>query len=165
MAAEKPITQSRDERFGPAVRNQTPLASPLIPAPHTRKAHIAMILMKQSTSPRPRRLRAAIIAVGLDGGDNQHRLTHGDQCLIFGGSEETHAELQETALRMERELDRSGRLLGDLDPAELAELAMIIDSPELHEIALRLKAGLEQQGRTFEDMTPEELTALSAPAR
>ena len=123
-----------------------------------------MILLKQSTSPRPRRLRAAIIAVGLDGGDNQHRLTHGGQCLIFGGSEETHAELQETALRMERELDRSGRLLGDLDPAELAELAMIIDSPELHEIALRLKAGLERQGRAFEDMTPEELTALSAPA-
>ncbi|HKI21512.1 MAG TPA: hypothetical protein VKA15_26690 [Isosphaeraceae bacterium] len=164
MAEEKPIRQSRDERFGPAVRNQNPLAPPLIPAPHTRKAHIAMILMKQSISPRPRRLRAAIIAVGLDGGDDQHRLTHGDQCLIFGGSEETHAELQETALRMERELDRSGRLLGDLDPAELAELAMIIDSPELHEIALRLKAGLEQQGRAFEDMSPEELTALSAPA-
>ncbi len=164
MAEEKPIRQSRDERSGPAVRKQGPLAPPLIPAPPTRKAHIAMILMKQSTSPRPRRLRAAIIAVGLDGGDNQHRLTHGDQCLIFGGSEETHAELQQTALRMERELDRSGRLLGDLDPAELAELAMIIDSPELHEIALRLKAGLERQGRAFEDLTPEELTALSAPA-
>ncbi len=67
-------------------------------------------------------------------------------------------------MRMERELDRSGRLLGDLDPAELAELAMMIDSPELHEIALRLKAGLERQGRAFEDMTPEELTELSAPA-
>jgi len=130
---------------------------------HTRKAHIAMIFMQQS-SPRPRRLRAAFIAVGLDSGDDQQRLTHGDQCLIFGGSEETHAELQETAIRMEGELDRSGRLLGDLDPSELAELAMIIDSPELHEIALRLKAGLELQGRAFEDMTPEELTAMSAPA-
>jgi hypothetical protein len=123
-----------------------------------------MILMTESTSPRPRRLRAAIIAVGLDGGDDQHRLTHGDQCLIFGGSEETHAELQETAIRMERELDESGRLLGDLNPSELAELAMIIESPELHEIALRLQAGLERQGRSFQDMTAEELTELSAPA-
>ena len=85
--------------------------------------------------------------------------------MIFGGSAETHAELRADRARMERELDRRGRGLGDLDPAELAELATIIDSPELHEIALRLKAGLEQQGRAFEDLTAEELTALSAPSR
>ncbi len=149
-----PIRRSGTGSARSAIDSGTPHAK----GPHRDDPHEAI------PSPRPRRLRAAIIAVGLDGGDDQHRLTHGDQCLIFGGSEETHAELQETALRMERELDRSGRLLGDLDPAELAELAMIIDSPELHEIALRLKAGLEQQGRAFEDMTPEELTALSAPA-
>ena len=71
---------------------------------------------------------------------------------------------RETALRMEQELERRGRLLGDLDPAELAELATVIDSPELHEIALRLKAGLERDGRDFEEMTAEELTALSAPS-
>ena len=65
---------------------------------------------------------------------------------------------------MEQELDRLGQGLGDLDPAELAELATVIDSPELHEIALRLKAGLERDGRAFEDLTPEELTALSAPS-
>jgi hypothetical protein len=121
-----------------------------------------MILMQQSI-PRPRRLRAAFIGFGLDDGDDQQRLTRGDQTLIFGGSAETHAELRETALRMERELDRRGRRLGDLDPAELAELATVIDSPELGEIALRLKAGLEREGRAFEELTAEELTALSAP--
>lgn len=83
--------------------------------------------------------------------------------MIFGGSAETHAELRETALRMERELERLGQGLGDLGPSELAELAAIIDSPELHEIALRLKAGLERDGRAFEELTAEELTALSAP--
>jgi hypothetical protein len=117
----------------------------------------------QQTSPRPRRLRAALIGFGLDSGDDQQRLTRSDQTLIFGGSAETHAELQETALRIEQELDRQGRRLGDLNPAELAELATIIGSPELHEIALRLKAGLEQQGRIFEELSAEELTALSAP--
>src|SRR5580704_1290999 len=121
-----------------------------------------MILMQQS-NPRPRRLRAALIGFGLDDGDDQQRLTRGDQTLIFGGSAETHAELLETALRMERELDRRGRALGDLDPGELADLATVIDSPELHEIALRLKAGLERDGRAFEELTAEELTALSAP--
>ncbi len=121
-----------------------------------------MTLIQQS-SPRPRRLRAALIGFGFDNADDQNRLTRGDQSLIFGGSAETHAEMKETALRMEQQLDQLGRQLGDLDPAELVELATIIDSPELHEIALRLQAGLEREGRAFEDMTAEELTALSAP--
>jgi hypothetical protein len=119
--------------------------------------------LTQQTAPRPRRLRAALIGFGLDTGDDHQRLTRSDQTLIFGGSAETHAELRETALRMEQELDRRGRQLGDLNPLELAELATTIDSPELHEIALRLKAGLEQQGRIFEELSAEELTALSAP--
>jgi hypothetical protein len=119
-----------------------------------------MILMQKS-SPRPRRLRAAFIGFGLDNGDDEQRLTRGDQTLIFGGSAETHAELQATALRMECELNRRGQDLGDLDPIELADLATIIDSPELHEIAMRLQQGLEQQGRAFHELTAEELTALS----
>jgi hypothetical protein len=122
-----------------------------------------MTLMQQS-SPRPRRLRAAFIGLGLDTADDQHRVTRGDQSLIFGGSAETHAEMQETVQRMEQELDQRGQQLGDLDPAELAELATIINSPELHEIAMRLQAGLEKQGRAFADMTPEELTAMSTPS-
>ncbi len=120
-----------------------------------------MILMQQS-SPRPRRLRAALIGFGLDNGGDEQRLTRGDQTLIFGGSAETHAELRATALKMEQELNRRGQDLGELDPAELAELAASIDSPELHEIAMRLQEGLERQGRAFEDLTAEELTALSA---
>jgi hypothetical protein len=120
-----------------------------------------MILMQQS-SPRPRRLRAAFIGFGLDSGDDEQRLTRGDQTLIFGGSAETHAELRATALKMEQELSRRGQDLGELDPIELAELAATIDSPELHEIAMRLQQGLEQQGRAFEDLTAEELTELSA---
>jgi hypothetical protein len=123
-----------------------------------------MILMQHS-NPRPRRLRAAFIGFGLDDPDDQQRLTRGDQTLFFGGSAETHAELRETALRMEKELERLGQGLGDLDPGELAELATIINSPELHEIAMRLKAGLERDGRAFEDLSAEELTALSAPSR
>jgi hypothetical protein len=141
-----------------------PLDQPSIPAPYTRKVQSAMILMQPSI-PRPRRLRAALIGFGFDSGDDQQRLTRGGQTLIVGGSAETHAELLETALRMEEELDRRGLGLGDLDPSELAELADVIDSPELHEIALRLKAGLERDGRAFEELSAEELTALSAPSR
>jgi|ERR1700733_14108334 hypothetical protein len=120
-----------------------------------------MILMQHS-SPPPRRLRAALIGFGLDSGDDEQRLTRGDQTLIFGGSAETHAEMRATALKMEQELNRRGQDLGELDPIELAELAAVIDSPELHEIALRLQEGLERQGRAFEDLTAEELTELSS---
>ena len=119
--------------------------------------------MTQQTSARPRRIRAALIGLGLDSFDDQKRLTRSDQSLVFGGSAETHAELRETILRMELELDRQGQQLGDLDPLELAELAWRIDLPELHAIALRLEDQLARQGRTFQELSAEELTALLAP--
>ncbi len=111
----------------------------------------------------PRRLRAAIIGFGLDGLDNPKHLTTGDECLLVGGSAETHAEMLETVLRLESELDRLGCRLGDVSPTDLAEIAWRIDSPELHEIALRLQEGLELAGRSFDEMSAEELTDLSSP--
>src|SRR4051794_26309116 len=110
----------------------------------------------------PRRLRAAIIGFGLDGNDNHQRLSTGEQCLLLGGSAETHAEMLETMLRLESELDRRGQRLGEVNPADLAEIAWRIDSPELHEIALRLEEALDRQGRAFEELTAEELTDMSA---
>ncbi len=56
---------------------------------------------------------------------------------MLGGSEETHAEMIETMLRLEVELERRGQRLGDVPPAELADIAWRIDSPELHAIALQ----------------------------
>jgi hypothetical protein len=112
----------------------------------------------------PRRLRAAIIGFGLDGDDVPYRVSTGEQCLLVGGSAETHAEMLETILRLESELDRRGQGLGEVSPTELAEIAWRIDSPELHEIALRLKAEIDRQGRAFEDLTAEELTNMSMAA-
>jgi hypothetical protein len=120
------------------------------------------MMLTQPSNPRPRRLRAALIGLGLDNADDTNRLTRGGQSLIVGGSAETHAELQETAMRMERLLDQWGRDLGELDPTELFELATMIGSPELRVIAVRIQSGLDAQGRAFEDLTAEELTELSA---
>ena len=112
---------------------------------------------------QPRRLRAAIIGFGFDGHDEEQRLSTGENCLLFGGSAETHAEMLETILMLESELDRLGQNLADVSPTDLAEIAWRIDSPELHEIALRIKSGLEDQGREFGDLTADELTELSSP--
>jgi hypothetical protein len=110
----------------------------------------------------PRRLRAAIIGFGLDGDDKPYRLSTGEQCLLVGGSAETHAEMLETVLRLESELERCGLNLAELNPTELAEIAWRIDSPELHAIALTLRDELERQGRTFEEMTADELTDMTS---
>lgn len=110
-----------------------------------------------------RRMRATIIGFGLDGHDDgTHRVINGEECLFIGGSDETHADLLETMLRLESELDRMGQNLGDLDPEELAEVAWRIDSPELHAIALRMEEGLQRSGRSFAESTAAELTELAA---
>ena len=70
----------------------------------------------------------------------------------------------ETILRLESELDRRGQCLAEVSPAELADIAWRIDSPELLDVALRLNAGLADRGRHFHEATAEELTELSAPA-
>ena len=108
-----------------------------------------------------RRVRAAIIGFGLDCKDDHQRLSTGDECLLVGGSAETHAEMLETMLRLESELERRGLQLSEVNPTELADIAWRIDSPELHAIALRLESGLELLGRRFEDLTAEELSALT----
>src|SRR5262249_14136943 len=117
MPKRKPIRHSRGE----CCRRQTAIGSfvaRLIPAPPTRKAHDAMILTQHS-SPRPRRLRAALIGLGLDSGDDDNRLTRGNQTLILRGSAETHAELHASALKIDKERKRRGQELAKLDPAAL----------------------------------------------
>jgi hypothetical protein len=110
----------------------------------------------------PRRLRATIIGFGLDGTDHQQRLSTGEQCILVGGSADTHAEMLETMLRLESELERLGQGLGDVTPDQLAEIAWRIDSPELHQIALRMEEGLERQGQSFHESSAEELTEFSS---
>jgi len=97
----------------------------------------------------------------LDGNDNLNRLITGENYLLIGGSAETHAELVQTALRLDSELERLGRRLGELTPNQLAEVAWRIDSPALWAVALRLKTGLERTGHAFHELTPAELTKLS----
>lgn len=105
--------------------------------------------------------RAAIIGLGLDGRGVPHRIITGKECLVLGGSEQTHADILETMLRLEVELERIGQPLAALPPDELAEIAWRIDSPELHEIALRIESGLQRRGRSFHDSSAAELTELA----
>lgn len=129
------------------------------PSAPTRKAFFTMTMTRNSNQ-QPRRLKAALIGIGLDGDGDQQRVTRGPDCLVVGGSSETHAEMREAMTRIELALEAMDRQLGELDPAELAELAFQVDLPELTQLAIKLDDGLEREGLEFEEVSADELAVF-----
>ncbi len=65
---------------------------------------------------------AALLGVAFDAADGHTRLTRGKNFMLCGGSEETHAVMQETATKINEHLDRSGRRLDDVSIGELRDI-------------------------------------------
>ena len=55
--------------------------------------------------------KAALLGLAFDAADGHTRLSRGENFVLYGGSEETHAVMQETATKINEHLDRSGRRL------------------------------------------------------
>lgn len=73
--------------------------------------------------PRKRKPKiTGILGVGLDGDDGQTRITRGKNFVLWGGSQDTHAIMQETAIKVNESLDKRGRQLQDVSPKELREI-------------------------------------------
>jgi len=68
----------------------------------------------------------ALLGLGLDNTDGHTRLTRGKNFLLCGGSEETHAQMQETAVKINEHLDRRGRRLEDVSISELRDICEAI---------------------------------------
>jgi hypothetical protein len=66
--------------------------------------------------------QAAMLGLGLDNDDGHTRLTRGDNFVLYGGSYETHARMQETALKVNEQLEKRGQKLEDLSPREFGEV-------------------------------------------
>lgn len=66
--------------------------------------------------------QAALLGLGLDGADGHTRLTRGDNFVLFGGSHETHARMQETAIKFNEQLEKRSKRLEDLSPREALDL-------------------------------------------
>jgi hypothetical protein len=62
-----------------------------------------------------------LLGLGLDNEDGHTRLTRGDNFVLYGGSEETHARMQETTAKLNERLRKEGRRLGDVPPRELGD--------------------------------------------
>ncbi len=69
-----------------------------------------------------KRKQAALLGLGLDNTDGHTRLTRGKNFVLYGGSEETHGKMQETAIKLNEHLDRRGKRLEDVPPRDLAEI-------------------------------------------
>jgi hypothetical protein len=69
-----------------------------------------------------KRKQAALLGLGLDGSDGHTRLTRGKNFVLYGGSEETHGRMQETAIKINEHLDRRGQRLEDVNPRDLVEI-------------------------------------------
>jgi len=71
---------------------------------------------------RTKQRQAALLGLGLDAADGHTRLTRGENFVLFGGSEGTHAAMQETAIKFNERLSRRGRRLEDASVEELRDI-------------------------------------------
>ena len=69
-----------------------------------------------------RRNSAALLGLGLDNDDGHTRLTRGKNFILYGGSQQTHAVMQETAIKINEHLDRREKRLEDVSVRELRDI-------------------------------------------
>jgi len=77
--------------------------------------------------------RKLLVGLGLDGKDEHIRITTGPNFRLIGGSEETHATMQEKAIKMNEHLQRRGKTLDTISREEFHELADKVELPLLDE--------------------------------
>ncbi len=82
--------------------------------------------MKAANS-QPDKPQAALLGLGLDAEDGQKRITRGPNFLLAGGSQETHGQMQETAIKINEHLDRRGKQLADVSVNELRDIVADIE--------------------------------------
>jgi len=69
--------------------------------------------------PTKKKRKAAMLGLGLDAEDGHTRITKGENFVLYGGSQETHEQMQETAIKVNEKLDHKGMKLEDCSPRDL----------------------------------------------
>lgn len=82
--------------------------------------------MRASNSPN-KKPKAGLLGLGLDAEDGHKRITRGPNFLLAGGSQETHGQMQETAIKINEHLDRRGKQLSDVSANELRDIVADIE--------------------------------------
>ena len=76
----------------------------------------------------PKKAKAMMLGVGLDG-DGHKRVTTGPDFALVGGSKETHEQMTEKAIKITEKLARKGKSLQTVSAQEFDDVA--------HEVGLR----------------------------
>ena len=77
--------------------------------------------MANAKKKKPRR-KAVMLGVGLDS-DGHKRLTTGPNFILAGGSQETHEDMTEKAIKINEKLAAKGKQLADVTHEEFDEIA------------------------------------------
>ncbi len=64
-----------------------------------------------------------LLGLGLDDAGGHKRVTKGENFLLMGGSQQTHEEMQEKAIRLNEELKKKRKNLDQLERREFNEIA------------------------------------------
>jgi hypothetical protein len=75
--------------------------------------------VKASEEPRK---SSALLGLGLDNDDGHTRITKGENFVLLGGSQDTHQQMQETAIKINERLDERGVRLEDVSVRELRDI-------------------------------------------
>lgn len=67
--------------------------------------------------------KALIIGLGFDARDKHVRITRGDNFRLYGGSEKTHAYMQEKAISFNEELTKRRKTLDEISREEFVDIA------------------------------------------
>ena len=78
--------------------------------------------------------RALLLGVGLDGDDGHKRVTTGKNFALVGGSQATHEEMTEKAIKVNEHLARRGKEMHEVSREEFDDIAHAVglrrDAPE-----------------------------------
>ena len=67
--------------------------------------------------------KKVLLGMGFDNKDGHVRVTKGKNFALLGGSEETHGEMQEKAIKLNEHLDKRHKTLDDISEKEFCDIA------------------------------------------
>lgn len=74
--------------------------------------------------------KAYLLGLGLDGEDDQVRITRGENFHLIGGSKDTHEQMQERAIKFNEKLKKKGKRLEEISREEFLDIA--------HEVGMKV---------------------------
>jgi len=72
---------------------------------------------------RKGKVKAHLLGVGLDNKDGHVRYTKGKNFALLGGSQDTHEQMQETAVKINEKLKERNKELEEVSHEEFTEIA------------------------------------------